>query len=172
MKKIPKWRKRQLRNIGLFVLFVAFVYVINYLHLTLDKSPVSPHGNTVKYKVKYLYNYDGDTAAFRLEDGTQVDCRFLAVDAPEYGDDGYDEAKSFTNVSLRNAREIILELEPYSDTYDRYDRLLAWVWTDGKLLQAKLLEKNLVEIRYLFDNYLYTDYLFRVKEQKNVTSDE
>ena len=161
-----------MRNIGLFILFIAFVYVIYHLHLSLDKSPISPHENTVKYKVKYLYNYDGDTAEFRLEDGTEVTCRFLAVDAPEYGEEGYDEAKSFTNVSLRNAKEILLELEPHSDHYDRYDRLLAWVWTDGKLLQARLLEKDLAEIRYLFDNYLYTDYLFRVQEQKNVTSEE
>ena len=172
MKKIPKWRKRQLRNIGLFILFIALIYLIYHLHLTLDKSPVSPHENTVKYKVKYLYNYDGDTAQFSLEDGTEVTCRFLAVDSPEFGEEGYEEAKSFTNTSLRNAREIILELEPHSDTYDRYERLLAWVWTDGKLLQAKLLEKDLVEIRYLFDNYLYTDYLFRVQEQKNVTPEE
>mgnify|MGYP002621583803 CR=1 FL=1 len=172
MKKLPKWRQRQLRNIGLFLLFIGLIYVLNYLHLTRDKSPVSPQENTVQYKVKYLYGYDGDTAVFSLEDNTEVVCRFLAVDAPEYGEEGYEEAKSFTNTSLRSAKEIILELEPHSDTYDRYDRLLAWVWTDGKLLQASLLENDLVEIRYLFDNYLYTDYLFRIKEQKNVTSEE
>jgi len=161
-----------LRNIGLFLLFIGLIYVINYLHLTLDKSGVSPHENTVKYKVKYLYNSDGDTATFRLEDGSEVSCRFLAVDSPEIGEEGYDEAKSFTNNCLRNAFEIILELEPYSETYDRYDRLLAWVWTDGKLLQEKLLVNGHAEIRYLFDNYLYTDYLFRINEQKNVTPKE
>jgi len=63
---------------------------------------------------------------------------------------------------LRNAKQILLELDPASDTYDRYDRLLAWVWVDGELLQAKLLENHLAEIRYLYADYLYTDYLYKI----------
>ena len=165
--KIPKWRKRQLKNIGLFLLFIGLIYLINYLHLTLDKSEVSPHENTVKYKVKYLYNSDGDTATFRLEDGSEVSCRFLAVDAPEIGEEGYEEAKRFTDTTLEKASKIIIELDPNSERYDKFDRLLAWVWVDGELMQEKLLVNNLAQLKYLFHDYLYIKYLENL--QKNVT---
>lgn len=168
-KKNRKRTKYKLKSIGKFLLVILFVYLLNMLHLRLDKSDVSPAPNTVKYKVKYLYNYDGDTAVFKDEEGNEIVCRFLAVNSPEIGEEGYNEAKSFTNVILRNAFTITLELEPRSEQYDKFGRLLAWVWADNNLVQAKLVERDLVKIDYLFGNYMYTDYLNRIAGQKNVT---
>ena len=159
----------KLKSVGKFLLVILFIYLLNLLHLRLDKSEISPAANTVKYKVRYLYNYDGDTAVFRDEEGNEIVCRFLAVDSPEIGEPGYDEAKSFTDSILRNAFSITLELDPRSEDVDKFGRLLAWVWADNKLVQAKLVEKELVNIDYPFGNYMYTDYLYRIAGQKNVT---
>lgn len=167
--KIKKKTKYKLRNIGMFLLFIAFMYGLNLLHLYLDKSDIEPNPNTTKYKVRYLYAVDGDTAVFRNENNEELTCRFLAVDAPEIDEEKHDEARSFTDNILRNAYSIILELEPRSETHDKFERLLAWVWADNKLVQAELVKNDLAVVSYLFDNYLYTDYLFRINSQKNVT---
>ena len=124
---------------------------------------------TEKYKVKYLYNMDGDTAVFLNENKEEITCRFIGVDAPEYGQEGYIQASKYTDMLLSSAIDITLELEPRSDKYDKFDRLLAWVWVDNTLLQAKLVENNHAKIKYIYNNYLYTEYLFKVDAQKNVT---
>ena len=167
--RMTKRTKYKLRNLGMFLLFIAFMYGLNLLHLHLDKSDIEPNQNTIKYKVRYMYGIDGDTVVFRNENNEEIICRFLAVDAPEIGEEKYDDAKNFTNNILRSAYSITLEMEPRSETHDKFDRLLAWVWADNKLVQAELVKNDLVKISYLFDNYLYIDYLFRLDSQKNVT---
>ncbi|MBO7676759.1 MAG: thermonuclease family protein [Erysipelotrichaceae bacterium] len=128
--------------------------------------PVKPYEHTKKYMAFYQYNYDGDTAVFYVEDlGKQI-VRFLGVDSPEKDEEGFEEAKSYTDRTLSDSFSIILELEPYSEEYDNYERLLAWVWVDDELLQAKLLQSGNAKIRYLEDNYLYTDYLYSINVTK------
>ena len=114
--------------------------------------------------------HDGDTAVFFLDDGEQVICRFLAIDTPEVGEEGYDEAKHYTDNALEKASKIVLELDPNSERYDKFDRLLAWVWVDGDLLQAQLVENGLARVGYIYHNYLYLDHLLEI--EKNVTREE
>ena len=128
-----------------------------------DFTDLAPMADTVKYEVKYLYGYDGDTAYFRFEDGSEKACRFLGVDSPEIDEEGYEEAKNYTDRILRNASRIVLEMDPQSDAYDKYDRLLAWVWADGELVQVMLVQKGTARIRYLEDYYLYAEYLYQAE---------
>lgn len=167
--KITKRTRNKIKYTLYFVLFMIGLFAIRYLYLRFDNSPISMSSHTEKIKVKYLYHMDGDTAVFKDENNNEITCRFLGVDAPEHGQEGYVQASNYTDMALSSAFEIILELEPKSDKYDKFDRLLAWVWTDGYLLQAKLVENDLAQIKYLYNNYLYTEYLFKVKTQKNVT---
>ena len=167
--KITKRTKTKIKRNIYFILFILFLYGLRVLYIRYNKDPISPASYTEKIKVRYRFIYDGDTAAFYDELGNPVDCRFIGVDAPEVGEAGYQDAKYYSDTALRNAMEIILELEPHSTRYDKYERTLAWVWIDGKLLQGQLVENNLVQIRYLEDNYLYAAYLYRIKSQENVT---
>lgn len=106
---------------------------------------------------------DGDTATFKDTSGNTYKTRFLAIDTPEtvhpkkeveaYG----KEASTYTCDTLTNAKEIKLELDPGSDKEDKYGRLLAWVFTDGVLLQNSLVEKGLAEVSYLYGDYKYTE---------------
>jgi len=168
-KKKKKFKlKKSHKYTILFVLFMLSIYLIQVITIKYNKSPVIIHPETEKYEVYFNYIFDGDTAVFiNKEDMQEIICRFLAVDAPEIDEEGYDEAKSFSNMKLRNAKNIILEIEPHSEKYDKFERLLAWVWVDEELLQAALIEKQLVEIAYVYDEYLYTAYLKRLQE--NVT---
>lgn len=117
---------------------------------------------------------DGDTAKFMIDGNEQI-VRFLAIDTPEtvkkntpvqpFG----KEASDMTCGLLTNATRIELEFED-SNKQDKYDRLLAWVWVDGELLQQKLVAEGYAEVKYLYDDYKYNELLLGVqdytKEQK------
>ena len=164
MKKLSGFRKAKIMALLVFVLVAGYQLLVRTVHMNdLDIIQAS---YTRKYDALYLYDLDGDTAVFAV-DGKEVTCRFLAIDCPEFGDDGYEAACSFTKKQLSNARRIVLEMDPHSEDYDRYDRFLAWVWVDDELLQAKLVRYGHASISYLFGDYLYTDQLYRIEKIKD-----
>jgi micrococcal nuclease len=108
-------------------------------------------------QVRLLSCTDGDTARFMVN-GSTYSTRFLAIDTPEIS--GRLEpwammAKNYACDAMEGASQIVLELEPESDIFDNYNRLLAWVWVDGELLQYKLVEESLAFVKYLYGDYAY-----------------
>ena len=104
---------------------------------------------------------DGDTAWFYYNNEVSK-FRFLAIDTPEsinkieaYG----KEASNYTCDRLTKAKKIEVEFDPNSNQKDKYDRYLAWIFVDGKLLQADIVEKGYAEVKYLYGDYKYTDEL-------------
>lgn len=164
--RITRKMKRRIAIAVSIVILLSVVYgIFHKTEYRIEPSPISE-----KHEAVYQYVHDGDTAVFFLDDGEQVICRFLAIDTPEIGEEGYDEAKRYTDNALEKASKIVLELDPNSERYDKYDRLLAWVWADGDLLQARLIENGLARIGYIYHDYLYLDHLQEI--EKNVTGEE
>ncbi|MBO4358951.1 MAG: thermonuclease family protein [Erysipelotrichaceae bacterium] len=155
-------------RIAQIVAALAFVAIslgqVAYRYYNRNKIEIVQAQNTEKLNARFLYIHDGDTAVFSV-DGQEVICRFLAVDCPEIDQEGYEAANSFTKKKLSSAYKIVLEIDPHSERYDKFDRLLAWVWVDDQLLQAKLIESGHATIRYLYENYLYTEYLYRIQNK-------
>ncbi len=120
--------------------------------------------------VKFHSLSDGDTATF-VVGGLPIAVRFLAVDTPEINSSttGLEPwamaAKEFTKQKLKEADTIILELDPGSDIFDKYDRLLAWVWVDGELLNYQLVQEGLAYVKYLYGDYRYTTVLIKLEAQ-------
>ena len=119
-------------------------------------------------EVRLAHATDGDTAAFIVGNET-YDTRFLAVNTPETAHPTYGAgpwgfaAKTFTKTALENAKHIVLELDPNSDLFDRYDRLLAWIWVDGELLNYKLVEAGYAWVMYLYGDYKYNDTMLKLE---------
>ncbi len=100
---------------------------------------------------------DGDTLV--LAGGETV--RLLGIDAPEvhhpelpvqrFG----QEAAEFLR-RLAEGRECRLEYEP-GETRDGYGRLLAWVYVDGKMLNAEMVRRGYA--------YVYHRYPFRCRRE-------
>ncbi len=112
---------------------------------------------------------DGDTASFIVE-GENKSTRFLAIDTPEYTTKKEffgKEASEFTCQKLKSAGVITLEYEADSDLYDRYNRLLAWVFVDDALLQELIIENGMGRVAYLYGDYKYTE-LLELKEKEAV----
>jgi endonuclease YncB( thermonuclease family) len=111
---------------------------------------------------------DGDTAEFRLSSSKTQTVRFQGIDTPEThhpskGIEPWGKAASqYTCRELENATQIVLEGEQSTSLYDQYDRMLAYVWVDGTLINAKLLEIGLaasgVNTSYKYYEDLYAAY--------------
>jgi micrococcal nuclease len=143
----------------IFILLIAFVLSIN--------------DDSLEFKVKLESCVDGDTAKFVTDDGIET-VRFLAIDTPETVHPTIEaepfgkEASNFTCNKLTNANTIILELDNASDKYDKYDRLLAWVFVDGNLLQEELINMGYAKTAYLYGDYKYTNLLIKSEEKAKI----
>lgn len=122
-----------------------------------------------KEKVEFSSCTDGDTFKIIYNNEVKI-VRLLAVDTPEsvhpkkeveyYG----KEASDYTCNVLKKANKIELEFDENSDKLDKYDRLLAWVFIDDKLLQESLIEGGYAKVAYLYGNYKYTTKLQELQE--------
>ena len=156
--------------------------VLCFLFLIMFLFPINVDANEKK-EVKFSSCIDGDTARF-IMDKKEIKVRFLAIDTPETnhpkkGEEPYGrEAKEYTCDKITNAQKIELEFDDGSDEKDKYNRYLAWVYTDGTLLQSELViadiennikkelvEKGFAKVAYIYGNYEYTDELKEKEEQ-------
>lgn len=127
-----------------------------------------------KFSVKLDKCIDGDTARFFIN-GESRTVRFLSINAPEISHDDIleefygKETSEYACKLLSRASSIKLQYDPKSDKVDKYDRVLAWVYVDGELLQKELVSKGYAEVKYVYDDYLYSNEL---KELENISKEK
>ena len=99
---------------------------------------------------------DGDTII--VNDGTEdVRVRLIGVNCAESDTKEGEEATAFTEKML-SGKTVYLQCDS-DNMYDKYDRLLAWVFIDSELLQDKLIQGGYAEVAYLYGDYKYTNLL-------------
>lgn len=142
--KMTKKQRNKLSKSWLGIIVILIIFGYNFYQ---DHKTITPGK---RFEVTLDKCVDGDTAWFNI-DGKSTKVRFLYIDTPEstnqiepYG----KEASDYTKEQLTNASIIELELNNDGDTIDKYDRMLAWVFVDGELLQEKLAREGLVEKFY------------------------
>lgn len=102
--------------------------------------------------VVFVKSIDGDTANFKIK-GKVENVRFLLVDTPETVKSNTPvqpfgkEASQRVSELLKQAREITVSYE-HNQERDKYNRLLAYVFVDGQLLQQILVEEGLARVAY------------------------
>ena len=92
---------------------------------------------------------DGDT--IYLDNGEKV--RFVGVNTPERGVEGYITSKNFVQKLCLN-KEVGLDIDD-SKHSDKYGRTLAVVIVDGKNVNEMLLKEGLAEIMYMPPSEFY-----------------
>ena len=113
---------------------------------------LSQYGDTechVEESAVCTYVVDGDT--IYLDNGEKV--RFVGVNTPERGVDGYITSKNFVQKLCLN-KEVGLDIDD-SKHSDRYGRTLAVVIVDGKNVNEMLLKEGLAEIMYMPPSEFY-----------------
>ena len=132
--------------------------------------------------VEYVSANDGDTISVQL-DGEKKRVRLLMIDTPEMNYNKgepmpyAEEAKQFTIDLLESAQSVELLFDKGPET-DNYDRLLAYIYVDGVMLQEALLEEGLAAVRYVNEPNNSLEQQFRAiqdeaeKEGLNIWSHE
>lgn len=96
---------------------------------------------------------DGDTTHFLLE-GYKIKVRYLLIDTPETVKPNTDpepfgyEASNRTKELLENANKIEIMLDK-GERKDHYERVLAYVFVDGELVQDILVKEGLAKVAYV-----------------------
>ena len=112
-------------------------------------------------KVKWIN--DGDTIV--LTDGRHV--RYIGINAPEIAHD-HHKAEAFgyaakkINQSLFRSKMVRLEFD--KEKYDRYGRLLAYIYLlDGTFINKKMIEKGYAYVLYRRPNVKYNGALLKAQ---------
>ncbi len=102
---------------------------------------------------------DGDTLEVNM-DGEKEEVRLLLVDTPETKHPSEPvqpfgpEASDFVNEQLEGEE---VRIVPGTEKYDKYNRLLAYVYIDGETIQEKLLRNGLARTAYLYNDLRLLD---------------
>ncbi len=118
--------------------------------------------------VQVLDVVDGDTIKVEV-DGKSETVRFLLVDTPESVHPN-KPVQPFSKEASKYTEELLsgsdVELELGIGERDKYGRLLAYVYADGKSVQKSLLEKGLARVAYVFEpNTKYVDDYEKIQKQ-------
>lgn len=123
--------------------------------------------------VKIVSVTDGDTMKINLNGKTET-VRLLLVDTPEVKHPSKPvqpfgpEASAFAKKMLKEGKEVQIEIDV--SERDKYGRLLAYLWVDGKMFNEMLLEKGLARVAYVYPpNIKYVDQ-FRAIQKKAQTA--
>lgn len=153
----------------IFIIIILFFIIAFFGTIKLNENNIIKNESIDNYenriKVKYVSSIDGDTAKFVLN-GDNVKIRFIGINAPEIKHDENeesepygDEASLFVKNLLENAKKIEIEYEKNASVKDKYDRVLAWIWVDDKLIQEEIISNGLAKTYMLQKNYKYYDKL-------------
>ncbi|MFF3923040.1 thermonuclease family protein [Paenibacillus lactis] len=118
--------------------------------------------NLPRVPVELVKAVDGDTISVMFE-GKKENVRMLLIDTPETSHPKLGvqpfgpEAKAFTKELVEQADKLELEFD-IGPNRDKYSRLLAYVYADGKMVQEALLEQGLARVAYIYPpNVRYVD---------------
>jgi len=98
---------------------------------------------------------DGDTIKV-MYNGKEETVRYLLVDTPEEKKPGtcvqnYAVSAYNKNKQLVNSGKLSLEFETNGDKRDKYGRLLAYVFVDGKSVQEELIKDGYARVAYIYN---------------------
>lgn len=158
--RFPFSRRHGLGMAGAVVLGLLALASRTYWRPFTTTEPIGSHFEAYVARV-----VDGDT--FIIESPDKVRVRMIGVDTPETVKPNHPiepfgpEAAAYTRQAIEG-KTVILELD--QQKYDKYDRLLAYVWSDGRLLNEELLREGLGKATLQYDFAADRKELFRRAE--------
>lgn len=149
-----KMNKKIISGLAALVLSVSGLYIIDQ-----DKETTSTL-KTEQIAIELVRTIDGDTIVFN-ENGAEKKLRLLLIDTPEssktktgsaqpYG----IEAKEFLANYLKK-KNLSIEYDPSHEKIDDYERVLAYLYADGELVQEVMVEKGLARVGYENGDEIY-----------------
>jgi endonuclease YncB( thermonuclease family) len=143
MKKMTPKQK----DILVLVLLVIALFAINYSWLN---NALDNFLNTYE-QVHVDRIIDGDTI-----ESNKTSIRLLGVNAPERGEYFYEEAKEFLEKEILNQS---VGLKYGKERYDKYDRVLAYVFFNKENINIKIVEEGYANYYFYGGRDVYSDEL-------------
>lgn len=132
------------------------------------KKPTHTSGNKKQIPVQLVKTIDGDTIKV-IYNGEEKNVRYLLIDTPEtnhprLGKQPFGQEAKERNRELVNSGELTIEFD-VGERVDKYGRLVAYIYVDGKSVQETLLKEGLARVAYVYPpNTRYLDE-FRAAEK-------
>ncbi|HKP30354.1 MAG TPA: thermonuclease family protein [Gemmatimonadales bacterium] len=125
--------------------------------MPVDSAPAAPRRATTNCVVSRIS--DGDT--LRCQGGARV--RLIGIDAPER------EQTPFSEVALSGLSSLVaigdtIQLEPDVDPRDQYDRVLAYAWRNGRMINWRMVREGWAVPLTVSPNVQYVDYFRRARD--------
>jgi endonuclease YncB( thermonuclease family) len=103
---------------------------------------------------------DGDTVAARFANGAEDDVRLIGIDTPEDVKPGYPvecgaRAATRSMTEMAAGRRAILVADPSQDRFDRYGRLLAYLYVAGRNLNLRQVGRGWGDV-YVYEGNPFT----------------
>lgn len=135
-----------------------------------DKSNSSQENKGKTFEATIVKVIDGDTVKIELPNGNEETVRLLLIDTPETVHPTKDvqpfgpEASQFAKSLMPSGSTVEVELG--ISERDKYGRLLAYFYVDGKMVNKLLLEKGLARVAYVYaPNTKYLDELEAIQKK-------
>ncbi|WP_251671705.1 MULTISPECIES: thermonuclease family protein [unclassified Sporosarcina] len=119
--------------------------------------------------VELVKTIDGDTIKIIYE-GKEQNVRYLLIDTPEtnhprLGKQPFGQEAKVRNQELLQKGQLEIEFD-IGEKYDKYGRLLAYIYIDGKSVQEQLLKEGLARVAYVYPpNTRYLDEFEKAEKQ-------
>ncbi len=133
--------RKNLYFLLIFLIFILFLINYSFLDRKIEEFLIEGREAIVERII------DGDTLV--IENKTSV--RLLGINSPEKGEFYYEEAKKFLEDSILNEK---VYLEFGAKKYDKYNRVLAFVFSENKNVNIELIKQGFANV-YILDNKRY-----------------
>ncbi|WP_431312217.1 thermonuclease family protein [Sporosarcina trichiuri] len=151
MGEMPQNRSRRKTKGSLSALVIAVILAgAYYLFGPAEETAPTREG---LIPVELIKTIDGDTIIIEYE-GKEQNVRYLLIDTPEtnhprLGKQPFGEEAKRRNQEILNSGRLEIEFD-VGPKYDKYNRLLAYIYIDGESVQEKLLEEGLARVAYVY----------------------
>lgn len=167
-------KKILLTVVFIIIVFVLGIFLENKIKTNLPQPLFDKRGektiviNNNRESVKVKRVIDGDT--IELTDGRRV--RYIGINAPEMTDKRKG-VLCFAQMAKAENQKLVenktIELQKDVSDKDKYDRLLRYVWVDGKMINLELIQNGFAKIATYPPDVKYKDlFLIAQKESKQI----
>ncbi|AGA67962.1 micrococcal nuclease-like nuclease [Desulfitobacterium dichloroeliminans LMG P-21439] len=146
---------RKILSVGLVCLIALFVAIAD-----LDGNPEKDAETLVTGPYTVERVVDGDTIILRME-GQIERVRLIGIDTPESVPNNPDRVVPYGKVAAEFTRNLLddkkVELELDVEERDKYDRLLAYVYLNGEMVNKLLLREGHATVATYPPNVKYVE---------------
>src|SRR6266498_188276 len=139
--------KQRQKNIKILIFLLILLFAINYPFLDEGLKNFLNTDETVL--VERII--DGDTI---VAEGKNESIRLLGINTPERGEFGYQEAKDFLEQKILDQN---VTLEFVGNRYDKYNRLLAYIFFNNTNINIKMVENGFANYYFYSGRDKYSD---------------